>query len=128
MSVFGRILSFGAGGALGAAVGAVVAQAMATQSGEELKRRVRERVDSVKAIGDAAAAEAEGELIQKFRSETADPMALSSDAERVSVQRLRAMEALGLGLNAQGAISAQQNQGVDGDPLGPLPRRDPVRD
>ncbi len=121
MSALGRIMAFGAGGALGAVVGAVVAQAMATQSGEELKRIVRERVDSVKAIGDAAAAQAESELIERYRADTADPQALRADAQRISVERTRAMESLGLGLNAQGSIAAQQARDRSGQgPMGPL--------
>jgi len=121
MGVFGRIMAFGAGGALGAAVGAVVAQAMATQSGEELKRKVRARVETIQAAGDAAAAEAEQHLIEKYRAETADPLALSADAQRIAVKKSKALESLGLGLNAQGAIAAQQARDRAGEgPLGPL--------
>ena len=125
MGAFGRIMAFGAGSALGAAVGAVVAQAMATQSGQDLKRKVRERVDNVKAIGDAAAADAESQMIQRFRADTADPQALTAEAQRLSVQKTRAMESLGLGLNAQGSIAAQQARDRAGaGPMGPL---DPAR-
>ena len=107
MGAMKRVVSFGAGGVLGALVGAAVAQALAPQSGEDLKRRIRGQLDTLKAIGDEAQARTEAELIDKYRADTDAPMALQADAQRASLQRAQALESIGLSASGQVALDAQ---------------------
>ncbi|MCC6313823.1 MAG: YtxH domain-containing protein [Thermomicrobiales bacterium] len=110
MGAVRRVFSFGAGGVLGFVVGAAVARLLAEESGDDLRRLLHERVDRVKAAGDAAQARVEAELIGKFRAEINDPTALQDQAEQATIRGVRAIEALGLGFNAQGALAALEVQ------------------
>lgn len=116
-----RILSFGGGGVVGFLVGAGIAKLVSAQRGDELRASIDAKIDEIKAIGDAAQAATEQRLIARFRGDVDDPTALAPEAQRADVQRSRAMQALGLGLNAPGAIAAQHARDRAGEsPLGPL--------
>jgi gas vesicle protein len=61
-----RALNFLGGLVLGAAIGAVVGLMLTPQSGEELQRKVRERVNLMIEEGQRAAAERRAELEAQF--------------------------------------------------------------
>jgi gas vesicle protein len=103
-----RLLKFGGGSLLGAAVGTAVAVLWAPQSGDELKGRLMDRLRQARLVGAQAKAEKEDELIQKFRSEVNDPEALRDEETKVRVEAGQAVAGLGLSLNAPGAIAAQE--------------------
>lgn len=65
-----RLIAFGVGGAIGTAIGAVVASLTAPQSGRELQASTQSFVDEVKAAGDAAQAETEAQLLKRFHEVT----------------------------------------------------------
>ncbi len=116
-----RILSLGGGGAIGFLIGAGVAKLVAAQRGDDLRASFAAEVDEVKAIGEAAQAATEQRLIARFRDDVDDPTALQPEAQQADMLRSRAMQALGLGLNAPGAIAAQHARDRAGEsPLGPL--------
>lgn len=80
MSAGKRLLRFGGGSILGAGVGTAVAILLAPRSGEELKGRVRDRLQQAKLDGAEAKAAKEAELIEKFRLDVEDPGALTEEA------------------------------------------------
>ena len=96
MSVLGRIGSFLAGGAFGAAVGAAAALLAAPQSGTELRKGIEQRVDQAKVAGLEAQARTEEELIRRFRAETNDPDALRDEETQMRVETAQAIAELGL--------------------------------
>lgn len=102
-----RMLKFGGGSLLGAAVGTAVAMLWAPQSGDEMKGRWTDRLRLARLAGAEAQAAKEEELIQKFRAEVSDPKALQDEVVKVQLQASEAVAAIGLGLNAPGAIAAQ---------------------
>ncbi|CAA9557539.1 MAG: hypothetical protein AVDCRST_MAG19-1353 [uncultured Thermomicrobiales bacterium] len=103
-----RILKFGGGGLLGGAVGTAVAILWAPQSGDELKGRLTDLVRRARLAGAEAQAAKEDELIAKFRGEVSDPEALRDEEAKVRVEAAQAVAAIGLGLNAPGALAAQE--------------------
>ncbi|MEA2511740.1 MAG: hypothetical protein QOJ59_1227 [Thermomicrobiales bacterium] len=108
MGAMKRIVKFTGGGLIGAAVGAVTASLFAPQSGEELQHKVHGRLRQAKLAGAQAKAEKEEELIQRFRNSVNDPNALEEERQRARAEVTAAVQAVGLGLNAPGAISAQE--------------------
>lgn len=108
MDAVRRVVSFGAGGVVGFLVGAAVSALTAPQTGEALRQRLAERAQEVKAAGDAAQAAVEARLIERFRDDVDDPQALTPESEQAKLLRSRALAALGLGLGAQGAWTAEQ--------------------
>jgi gas vesicle protein len=103
-----RLIKFGGGGLLGAAVGTAVAVLWAPQSGEELKGRISDRLRQARLAGAEAKAAKEEELIRKFRAEVEDPEALQEEADKMRIEAAEAVAAIGLGLNAPGALAAQE--------------------
>lgn len=79
MDAIKRMLKFGLGGALGAAIGVGVASLLAPQRGEELQRSSRRFIDEVKAEGDRAQRETEARLKEKFRVQVGDSTALTGE-------------------------------------------------
>jgi len=77
MEGFKRLITFGLGGAIGTAVGVVVASLMAPQSGKELQQATGQFVDEVKRAGDLAQAETEERLKARFQNRVDDPTALT---------------------------------------------------
>ena len=103
-----RLVKLGSGGLLGAAVGTAVAILWAPQSGDELKGRIADRVRRARLAGAEAKAAKEDELIRKYRAEVEDPKALQEEEAKVRVEASQAVAAIGLGLNAPGALAAQE--------------------
>lgn len=96
------------GGVIGAAAGAVAGLLLAPQSGRQLRASLEERLRRARLAGITAQAAKEEELIHKFRAEVNDPDALRSEEVRIRSEVAEAVQALGLGLNAPGAIAAQE--------------------
>ena len=90
-----RIVKFGSGGLLGAAVGTAVAILWAPQSGDELKGRLADRLRQARLAGAEAKAAKEDELIRKYRSEVDDPAALRDEEAKVRVEAAEAVAAVG---------------------------------
>ena len=118
-----RLLKFGTGVLLGAAVGTAVAILFAPQSGGELKGRISDRLRQARLAGAEAKAAKEDELIRKYRAEVEDPSALRDEEAKVRLEASEAVAAIGLGLNAPGALAAQetalratQTQATAGEP------------
>jgi gas vesicle protein len=105
-----RLAKFTGGGVVGAAIGSVTATLLAPESGNELQRKLRNRLRQAKLAGATAKAEKEEALIQRFRSRVDDPNALEEERVRARAEAAEvaeAIQAVGLGLNAPGAIAAQ---------------------
>ena len=103
-----RLMKFASGGLLGTAVGTAVAILWAPQSGDELKGRIADRVRRARLAGAEAKAAKEDELIRKYRAEVEDPDALRDEEAKVRLEASEAVAAIGLGLNAPGALAAQE--------------------
>lgn len=103
-----RFVKFGGGGILGAAVGTAVAVLWAPQSGDELKGRIVDRVRQARLAGAEAKATNEEAMIKRFRAKVNDPEALEEEETKVKIEAAEAVAAIGLGLNAPGALAAQQ--------------------
>ena len=103
-----RLVKVGGGGLLGAAVGTATAILLAPQSGQELKGRLQDRLRAARLAGAEAKAAKEDELIRKFRLEVNDPRALEEEATKTRLEAAEAVAAIGLGLNAPGALAAQE--------------------
>jgi gas vesicle protein len=103
-----RLLKFASGGLLGTAVGTAVAILWAPQSGDELRGRIADRVRRARLAGAEAKAAKEEQLIHKFRAEVEDPQALRDEEAKTRVEAAQAVAAIGLGLNAPGALAAQE--------------------
>lgn len=104
-----RILRFGGGGVLGAAIGTAVAILFAPQSGDELKGRLLDRVRAARLAGAEAKAAKEDELIRKYRADVDDAGALQEEETKAQLEAAEAVAAVGLGLNAPGALAAQES-------------------
>ncbi len=78
-----RLLAFGGGSLLGAAIGAAVAGMLAPQRGEELQQRTRSFVDDVRSEGDRAAEETRQALTARFQARVNDPNALQGTGGEV---------------------------------------------
>lgn len=72
-----RLVKFGGGALLGAAIGAVVASLLAPQSGASLQSQTRGLIDEAKRQGDRAQQETAQSLERRFREKVNDPNALS---------------------------------------------------
>jgi gas vesicle protein len=103
-----RWLKFAGGGLVGAGVGSVIAALLAPRSGEELKGKIADRLRETKIAGTEAKAAKEAELIQKFRAGVGDPGALQDKESQIRHERAETVAAVGLGLNAPGALAAQE--------------------
>ena len=78
MGFFKRVATFGLGGIVGGGIGAAVASFLAPQSGEKLQSSVNGLLDEARTAGDAAKAETEQKLIERFREKVNDPTAFTS--------------------------------------------------
>ncbi|MBA2520398.1 MAG: YtxH domain-containing protein [Chloroflexia bacterium] len=108
MSAGKRFLTFLSGSVLGAAVGTATAVLWAPRSGTEMRGRLIDRIRQARLAGAEAKAAKEDELIQKFREDVEDPTALRDEEAKRRVEAAQAVAAIGLGLNAPGAIAAQE--------------------
>jgi gas vesicle protein len=116
-----RLLTFLSGGVLGAAVGTATAILWAPQSGTEMRGRLIDRIRQARLAGAEAKAAKEDELIQKFREEVDDPTALRDEEAKLRVEAAQAVAAIGLSLNAPGAIAAQETVLRHGEPTSAPP-------
>lgn len=89
-----RIVSFGAGSTIGFLVGAAVAQMSATESGEQLRARIKRRYNEILAAGAIAQSEAEEALINRYRQESGGKDALADELAEVNRARQDALAAL----------------------------------
>lgn len=101
-----RFLKFATGGLVGFVGGVTGAVLLAPKSGSETRRGIEQRVQDAKIAGIEAQAAVEQDLIAKYRAETGMPAALASDAAKLRLERTEALRAVGLGLNAPGALAA----------------------
>ncbi|MDQ3692318.1 MAG: YtxH domain-containing protein [Chloroflexota bacterium] len=108
MSAGKRFLTFLSGSVLGAAVGTAAAVLWAPRSGTEMRGRLIDRIRQARLAGAEAKAAKEDELIQKFRQDVEDPAALRDEEAKRRVEAAQAVAAIGLSLNAPGAIAAQE--------------------
>lgn len=108
MSAGKRLITFASGGLLGAAIGTATAVLWAPRSGAELKGRILDRIRQVQLAGAEAKAAKQDELIRKFRQLVEDPGALREEEAKLRGEAARAFAAIGLSLNAPGAIAAQE--------------------
>lgn len=121
MNMLKRALKFTAGGITGAVVGAAAAIMLAPESGEDLKRGLRDRLRLSKLAGAMAKADRRQELVRAFRAKVNDGQALTELDEQTRIERDQAIVALGLGFNAPGAIAAQEIPPHDSSSDGTLP-------
>ncbi len=105
-----RFLRFAAGGVVGFVGGVLGAVLLAPESGGDTRRKIERRVQEAKVAGVEAQAAAQQELIDKYRASTGMSTALEDDAARVRIERAEALRAVGLGLNAPGALAAHAAQ------------------
>jgi gas vesicle protein len=103
-----RLVKFGAGGVVGALAGAIGAVLFAPQSGKELQDKVNDRIGRAKVAKAEAKAAKEQELIDRFRLGVQDPDALDEERAQARLEAAQKISAVGLGLNAPGAIAAQE--------------------
>jgi gas vesicle protein len=108
MGAFKRMVKFGAGGVVGATIGAVAAVLTAPQSGQELQDKIADRISRAKVAGAEAQAAKEDELIAKFRAEVEDTDALREEQAKTTLEAAQTISAVGLSLNAPGALAAQE--------------------
>lgn len=78
MSALARLVRFGLGGAVGAAIGGAAAYLIAPQNGSELTGKVQTRISEAKLAGAEAQAQTEQALINRFRATVNDPAALTA--------------------------------------------------
>lgn len=109
MSAGKRLITLASGGLLGAAIGTAAAVLWAPQSGAELKGRLLDRIRQIQLAGAEAKAAKQDELIRKFRQYVEDPNALREEEVKLRGEAAQAFAAIGLSLNAPGAIAAQES-------------------
>src|SRR3954462_4276403 len=86
MGALKRLVKFGMGAVVGAAVGTAGAGLRAPQSGRELHRKVTMRLNEAKLAGVEAEAAKQEELIRRFRGTVNDPMALEEERARARTE------------------------------------------
>lgn len=102
-----RIVKFGVGSVIGFVLGAAASMLAAPRGGDETRKEIAERLKAAQVAGIEAQAAKEAELIGRFRAEVGDATALREEEHRVRIEREQAVRAIGLGLNAPGALAAQ---------------------
>ncbi|MGH2531154.1 MAG: hypothetical protein ACRDJW_02500 [Thermomicrobiales bacterium] len=108
MGALRRVVKFGAGGIVGAAIGAIGAALAAPQSGGELQTKVDDRIRRAKVAREEAKVAKTEELISRFRQGVNAPTALDDEREKTRIETAEKISAIGLGLNAPGALAAQE--------------------
>jgi gas vesicle protein len=107
MALMKKIAKFGAGLVAGGAVGAAVGTLTAPENGDSFRSRIRQRVDAARRAGDEARAVKLAEMITQYRKDVGDFDALEEEVDH-TLSKTDAVVAMGLGLNAPGAIASQQ--------------------
>jgi gas vesicle protein len=107
MAVMKKLAKFGMGILAGGAVGAAVGTLTAPDEGDSLRRKLKQHFVNARQAGNEAKAAKQAQLITKFRREVGDYDALEEEVDH-TISKTDAVMAMGLGLNAPGAIAAQQ--------------------
>ena len=81
MSAVKSVTTFGVGTMIGAALGAAIGLLCSPGSGEDVRQRVRGRLDDAKSAGEAAETAKQQELIQKYRLNVRNPDALAAEEQ-----------------------------------------------
>jgi gas vesicle protein len=116
MALMKRLAKFGIGLVAGGAVGAAVGTLTAPEDGESFRSRMRRHVSEARRAGDEARATKQAELISQYRKDVGDHDALEEEVDH-TLSTTDAVLAMGLGLNAPGAIASQQAALRDSDVL-----------
>jgi gas vesicle protein len=107
MSMISKIAKFGLGIVAGGAIGAAVGTLTAPEEGDSLRRKLKMHFVKAKEAGDDAKATKQAQLITRFRKDVGDFDALEDEIDH-RLSKTDAVLAMGLGLNAPGAIASQQ--------------------
>lgn len=107
MALFKRLTKFGMGIAAGGAIGAAIGTLTAPDEGESLRRRVKQHFVNAKQAGEDAKARTNAQMITRYRQNVGNFDALEHAVDH-SQSATDAVLAMGLGLNAPGAIAAKQ--------------------
>jgi gas vesicle protein len=102
-----RLTKFGMGIVAGGAIGAAIGTLTAPDEGENFRHRVKQHFANAKQAGEDEQARTQANLITKYRQNVGNFDALEAVVDH-SQSRTDAMLAMGLGLNAPGAIAAKQ--------------------
>ena len=94
MSAARKLVRFVGGGLLGASLGGAVAVLFAPDSGDDLRRRLRERLHQARVAGAEAQAAKTEELIRRFRGTVDDPVALTESQTKARQKAALAISAL----------------------------------
>ena len=107
MALMEKLAKFGIGIATGGAVGAAIGTLTAPADGQTFRNRLRSHFANAKTAGDTAKVAKQTELIQRYREDVGDFTAMDDEVPP-TMSRTDAVMAMGLGLNAPGAIAARQ--------------------
>ena len=107
MAVIKKLAKFGIGIVTGGAIGAAVGTLTAPDEGDSLRRRMKQHLVNARQAGDEARAAKQAQLISRFREDVGDVDALEDKVDH-TLSTTDAVLAMGLGLNAPGAIASQQ--------------------
>ncbi len=107
MALVQKLAKFGLGIATGSAIGAAVGALTAPADGDTFRHRLRKHFSDAKTAGDTAKVARQTELIQRYREDVGDSTAMDDEIPP-AISRADAVMAMGLGLNAPGAIAARQ--------------------
>lgn len=116
MALMKRLAKFGAGLLAGGAVGAAVGTLTAPEDGDSFRSRMRRHVSDARRAGNEARAAKQAALISQYRKDVGDHDALEEEVDH-TLSRTDAVLAMGLSLNAPGAIASQQAALRDSDVL-----------
>jgi gas vesicle protein len=114
MALMKKLMKFGIGIATGGAIGAAVGTLTAPAEGDSFRRKMKQHFVNAKQAGDEAKAAKQAQLITQFRKDVGDFDALEEEVNH-TLSTTDAVLALGLGLNAPGAIASQQAAVRDSD-------------
>ena len=107
MGMISKLAKFGIGIVAGGAIGAAVGTLTAPEEGDSFRRKMKQHFNNARQAGNEAKAAKQAQLITKYRREVGDFEALEEEVDH-SLSRTDAVLAMGLGLNAPGAIASQQ--------------------
>jgi hypothetical protein len=114
MALMQKLARFGIGIATGGAIGAAIGTLTAPADGETFRNRLRNHFAAAKTAGETARTAKQTELIQRYREDVGDHTAMDEEIPP-AMSRSDAVMAMGLGLNAPGAIAARQAAASDND-------------
>lgn len=114
MTLMQKLAKFGIGIATGGAIGAAIGTLTAPADGETFRHRLRKHFADAKTAGQTAKVAKETELIRRYREDVGDSKAMDDELPP-TMSRADALMAMGLGLNAPGAIASRQAAASDSD-------------